>query len=242
MSHSLRTIRYAISPHVFERFPEYLRALVVVEKVINCPSPPELVDMLRAAEDEARVSLQGVDLANHARISAWREAYRTLGIKPTEFRPSMEAMLRRVLNGHQLPAINALVDIGNLVSLRHLLPVGGHALDSLEADVELRPAHGRELFIPFGSDQHEHPDPGEFIFSEGDIVLTRRWTWRQSARNMTTLETSTIEYNVDALPPVGRTEALAACEEILALVSRFCGGQPRLHILSRVASTVTLLE
>jgi DNA/RNA-binding domain of Phe-tRNA-synthetase-like protein len=225
-----RPIRYAIDARVFERFPGYLRAVVLAREVTNIPSPAALVELLRAAEESARRSLAGQDLSAHAGIHAWREAYRALGVKPTEFRPSMEAMLRRVLNGHDLPAINALVDIGNIVSLRHLLPVGGHALDRLEGDVSLRPAHGGETYIPFanpGDPQPpaEQPPAGEFIFAEGDTVLTRRWTWRQSARTMTTLETAFVGYNVDILPPVTRAQGEDACGEIGELVTRFCGGR-----------------
>ncbi len=33
-------------------------------------------------------------------------------------------MARRVAKGQELPSINALVDIGNVLSLRHLVPLG----------------------------------------------------------------------------------------------------------------------
>ncbi|MDD9417934.1 phenylalanine--tRNA ligase beta subunit-related protein, partial [Staphylococcus aureus] len=84
-----------------------------------------------------------------------------------------EALARRALRGEALPAINALVDIGNLISLHHLVPVGGHAIDGVTGDIALRPATGQESFVPFGSDQVECPLPGEVIFAEGDTVLTR---------------------------------------------------------------------
>ncbi len=235
-------IRYYIAPQVFDHFPGYFRAVVLARGVANIPSPAELISLLRAAEEHARRQLDGQDITAHARISAWREAYRSLGIKPAEYRPSMEAMLRRVLNGRQLPAINALVDIGNIVSLRHLLPVGGHAIDGLQADIALRPAHGREVFIPFVSGQPEHPEAGEFIFAEADTVLTRRWTWRQSSHTMTTLDTSDIEFNVDALPPVSQADAAAACREISELTARFCGGQMSVHVLSRENPSIRLRD
>ena len=85
-------------------------------------------------------------LTAEPRLASWREAFRQLGYKPGDFRPSIEALLRRVLRGQELPSINALVDIGNIVSLRHLLPVGGHAIDVLTRDIALRPASGAEEF------------------------------------------------------------------------------------------------
>jgi DNA/RNA-binding domain of Phe-tRNA-synthetase-like protein len=228
----MKALTYSISSEIFQRFPGYVRGVVVAREVSNRPSPEDLVRSLREAEGAVRARLKIEQLAEHPLIRSWREAYRSFGAKPSEFRSSIEAMVRRVLRGDPLPAINALVDIGNLISLRHLVPAGGHAIDVLTGDIALRPATGREEFIPFGSDKMEHPLPGEVIFAEGDTVLTRRWTWRQANHTLTRLETRAIEFNVDGLPPVAPEEVEQACGEMVELVERFCGGETRREILS----------
>ena len=53
-------------------------------------------------------------------------------------------MARRVLRGDKLPLINALVDVGNIVSLRHIMPVGGHDFGVMRGDIALRFATGAE--------------------------------------------------------------------------------------------------
>ncbi|HOC20483.1 MAG TPA: phenylalanine--tRNA ligase beta subunit-related protein [Anaerolineae bacterium] len=229
MSH----LHYTIEPAVFDRFPDYVRGVVFACDVQNGDSPPALVAHLRAAEAEARARLTLDTLTAHPRIAAWREAFRTLGYKPGDFRPSIEALLRRVLRGQDLPTISALVDIGTVISLRHLLPIGGHAIDVLTQDIALRPATGEEVFIPFGSEELEHPLPGEFIFVEGDVVLTRRWSWRQAQHTLVTPETRALEFNVDGLPPVTRGEVEAICREVSELVTCFCNGDTRVALLIR---------
>ena len=226
-------LKYSIAADVFARFPDYRRGVVLARDVRNGASPLELVGMLRDEETVAREKLNVDTLTTEPRLASWREAFRTLGYKPGDFRPSIEALLRRVLRGQELPSINALVDIGNIVSLRRLLPVGGHAIDLLEQDIALRPASGAENFTAFGSQEAEHPVPGEFIFVEGNQVLTRRWIWRQANHTMTLPETAAIEFNLDALPPVSAAELEAAGEDVMALVERFCGGTSRFAILSR---------
>ncbi|HSQ35597.1 MAG TPA: phenylalanine--tRNA ligase beta subunit-related protein [Candidatus Binatia bacterium] len=140
-------LSYSIADEIFVKFPEYRRGVVVAHGVRNGASPAELVNMLRAEEGTARQRLNVDTLTTEPRLASWREAFRSLGYKPGDFRPSIEALLRRVLRGQELPSINALVDIGNIVSLRHLLPVGGHAIDQLKEDIDLRPAVGTEEFI-----------------------------------------------------------------------------------------------
>jgi DNA/RNA-binding domain of Phe-tRNA-synthetase-like protein len=231
---------YSISPEVFERFPGYVRGVVVAHDVTNGASPDELVQLLRAAEESVRARVALEQITEEPRIKAWREAYRAFGAKPAEFRSSVEAMARRALRGDQLPAINALVDIGNVISLRHLLSAGGHAIDLLSGDIELRFATGDEEFVPFGSTEMEHPLPGEVVFVEGNQVLTRRWTWRQANHTLTLPETRAIEFNVDGLPPVTKDEIAQACQEVVDLVTLYCGGTSRIGFLTAETPTISL--
>jgi DNA/RNA-binding domain of Phe-tRNA-synthetase-like protein len=237
----LKGLRYSISEEIFERYPGYYRGVVLAFDVQNSESSPaELIGMLREAEETVRSRLTIEGIAEHPRIKAWREAYKAFGAKPSEFRSSVEAMARRVLRHDQIPSINALVDIGNIISLQHLLPVGGHALDELTQDIELRFAKGEEEFITFGSSQIEHPLPGEVIFAEGNTVLTRRWTWRQANHTITKPETRNIEFNLDRLPPVEIEEIHASANQLMDLIGTFCGGTKRYEILSSENGQITL--
>lgn len=53
-----------------------------------------------------------------------RALYRAVGIDPTRYRPSSEALLRRLLTGRPLYRINTVVDAANFCSLKAALPVG----------------------------------------------------------------------------------------------------------------------
>lgn len=223
---------FTITKEVFAQFPGYVRGVVVAHGVKNREAPDELVALLRSAEQSLRERLTIDTLTEHPRIASWREAYRSFGAKPAKFRPSTEAMARRILKGDELPSISALVDIGNIVSLRHIVPAGGHAIDVLTKDMVLRPATGTEVFTPLDSEQPENPIPGEIIFVEDDIVLTRRWTWRQAKHTLVVPETTAVEFNVDGMPPVPISEVEEACREIIELIERFCGGRSRYDIVS----------
>ncbi len=113
---------FTVSQEVFNRFPGYVRGVVIAHGLTNGQSPEALIAEMRSAEGSVRKELNLEKLAEHPRIASWREAYRSFGAKPAKFRPSIEAMIRRVLRDEQLPSINALVDIGNVVSLNHVVP------------------------------------------------------------------------------------------------------------------------
>ena len=236
----MKTIQYSIAPKVFEKFPEYIRGVVLAVGVSNGKSSPELIQLLRDEEKSLQQRLKVEEITNYPKINSWREAFRSLGIKPSEYRSSIEAMSRRVLRGNELPSINALVDIGNILSLRHLVPTGGHALDAIQSDISLRPADGSEEFIPFGSEEMEHPDPDEFVFVEGNTVLTRRWSWRQANHSLTLPSTKIIEFNIDGLPPVSMDEVELVARDMFDLVGRFCGGELSVQYITRDTPSISL--
>lgn len=63
-------------------------------------------------------------LAKHPVISAVRRMYRQIGWEPTKYRPSAEALARRILKDKGLYRINNVVDLANIVSANSHLPMG----------------------------------------------------------------------------------------------------------------------
>lgn len=58
-------------------------------------------------------------------VGATRDAYRACGKEPSRYRPSAEALLRRVLTGKGLYEINNVVDLLNCISIRTGFSIGG---------------------------------------------------------------------------------------------------------------------
>jgi DNA/RNA-binding domain of Phe-tRNA-synthetase-like protein len=187
--------------------------------------------MLRDAEKSLHNRVNPADPASHPRINSWREAYRLFGAKPAKFRSSIEGMVRRVLNGNELPAINTIVDIGNILSLKYIITAGAHAIDVVKGDISLKRATGEESFTPFGTEITEQTEPGEIIFTEGNNCLVRRWSWRQAEHTSIKNSTTAFEMNIDGLPPVTRDETEKICMEAVELIKRYCGGRVSYKIL-----------
>ena len=66
-----------------------------------------------------------------------RKLYRSYGIDPTKYRPSSEALWRRVKKGGSLPEVNPFVDITNFLSLKFQIPYGLYDIDKIKGDIEL---------------------------------------------------------------------------------------------------------
>jgi DNA/RNA-binding domain of Phe-tRNA-synthetase-like protein len=69
------------------------------------------------------------DVSLKPAIRETKEAYRILGKDPSRYRPSAEALTRRIVKGKDLFWINNIVDILNLISLESGFSIGGYDAD-----------------------------------------------------------------------------------------------------------------
>jgi DNA/RNA-binding domain of Phe-tRNA-synthetase-like protein len=84
-------------------------------------------------------------------IAATREAYKRCGKDPGRYRPSAEALRRRLLRDIPLYQIDTLVDLINLVSLRTGYSIGGFDADKIAGtDIELGVGRAGEPFEGIG--------------------------------------------------------------------------------------------
>lgn len=94
--------------------------------------------------ERARASLRLEELPQHPTVAAVRRLFRQAGCDPTRWRPSSEALARRVLKGEALPAISPLVDINNCLSLELLVPACVMAAGTVRGAVTLRAGRAGE--------------------------------------------------------------------------------------------------
>ena len=170
---------FEIGAEVFETLPTLCVGLVYAEGFDN--SQPSAVAQ-RALDDaiaDAEKRLDDMKASQDPRVQPYRAAFHALGMSPSRYPSSNIALLRRVAKGKGLGRINPLVDLGNAVSIAHGLPLGVHVMSSPESVLELRMSREGDAFVPLGSDRADLTlAPGELVYAEGNLVQTRRWTWR----------------------------------------------------------------
>lgn len=83
-------------------------------------------------------------------IFATRQAYKVLGKDPNRYRPSAEALCRRIIRDIPIYRLSTLVDIINIVSIRSGFSIGGFDLDKIEGDVELGAGTSDDVFEAIG--------------------------------------------------------------------------------------------
>ncbi len=94
-------------------------------KVINTLHQPHLWIEIEQVATTIRQQNELGTIKENANITATRNMYLACGKKPGRYRPSAEALMRRIVKGESLYQINTLVDAINLISLKTGYSIGG---------------------------------------------------------------------------------------------------------------------
>jgi DNA/RNA-binding domain of Phe-tRNA-synthetase-like protein len=125
-------------------------------------------------------------------VTEWREVYHQQGVKPSQFRSSIEALARRVVADKPIAIGVLLVDFYNLHSLRYQACLGGYDMKKLpDSEIVLRLCDIEgDKFTPLGGVAADFPlNPKLAVYALKSEILCWGFNCRDSA--MTALDEST---------------------------------------------------
>jgi DNA/RNA-binding domain of Phe-tRNA-synthetase-like protein len=233
-----------VASEVCEAFPHLAVAAVVASELRGGKpweeTEPLLAGLERAAADGGWQPLAETDPL----LASWHAAYRAFGTNPRRFRPSVDALSRRLAKSGRLPRVNPAVDAYNAVSLTHGIPAGAFDLAAVRGDISLRLATDADAFTPLGEPGTAEPArPGEVVYAdEADTaaVLTRHWNHRDSDRTKVTPESRRVVFLLETVDPDAGPKALdQAVEQLTSLLGPHAG-RVGTHLLTPASPAASL--
>jgi DNA/RNA-binding domain of Phe-tRNA-synthetase-like protein len=210
---------------IIANYPQLVGGVIIADGLSNPPTPTALREQYAAEQAAVKARIVDTPLSEIESISAWRSAISAFGVSPTKYRSAAEALLRRLTKKGDIPGINTLVDIGNLVSIRYALPVAIFDTRQIDAPITVKYADGTETFTDLGSDEAVHPEVGEVIFAdEKNMAVARRWCWRQSATSASSEHTTQAVITVEAHHRGARSDIERAVADLTELLQTYAGG------------------
>ncbi len=173
-------MKLSIDKKITENFPcakiGWLRA-----RITNGGGGPRVAEMKNGLA--ARLNDIGISadtLALHPDVRRWREVYAKMGVKPSKYRCSLEALLRRIFKGG-LWSVSDVVDCYDCVSALNLLPMGAHDVAKLRGDMVLRYVREGEKFYPLGAgDSVIECAPPQIVYADEEKVCCWLWNYRDT--------------------------------------------------------------
>lgn len=128
-----RNVEIIVEDKIETVCPSFVGACVEAD-VENSAYSEELWKLIDEQCEKFRQTLTTDTLKDISAIAATRRVYKACGKDPSRYRPSSEALIRRVLQGKQLYQIDTLVDLINLASITYGYSIGGFDAEKFSGD------------------------------------------------------------------------------------------------------------
>lgn len=142
-------VRITIGEEIYAVCPAFCFASIEA-KVKNTPYNRELWNEIETFSASFRETHRMGDIKKRIPIHATRQTYKALGKDPNRYRPSAEALCRRIVKGIELYRINTLVDLINLLSLKTGYSIGGFDANKIRGNLTLGVGKAGEKFEGIG--------------------------------------------------------------------------------------------
>lgn len=90
------------------------------------------------------------DIRSIELINQTRNAYRKTGKDPARYRPSAEALCRRIAGGKSLYPVSNIVDLLNLISVESGFSIGGYDRERIEGEISVGIGKENEVYGAIG--------------------------------------------------------------------------------------------
>ncbi|MBN2100354.1 tyrosine--tRNA ligase [Candidatus Dojkabacteria bacterium] len=228
---------FNLSKQILQKFPKASVGCLVVRNIDNTKALDNTYQILwNQIEQSAR------EKNSKKENSEWVLAFQKVGLNPDNETPSHIALLKRVRERQEIPSINPLVNIYNAVSLKYLVPLGGHDLDKISGNITVGPNLNELKFIEMNSNNEIKVPEDEIVYADEKHILTRKWVWRQSNTSKTTEETKNIFIPIDNTGNKSDKEIKKIAIEIKSLISKFLGTKNPQFTFSIADSTKPSLD
>ncbi|WP_407407233.1 B3/4 domain-containing protein [Peribacillus sp.] len=127
-----------ISSNLASKVPDFKIGFITYENIEVGPSPQMVKGRLQLFQEALFFDLEEKELTDFPGIKEWREIFKMTGTNPSRYRPSVEALYRRVKKQNYLSPIHSAIDLNNFFSLLYEVPIGIYDADALSGDLSIK--------------------------------------------------------------------------------------------------------
>lgn len=158
-------VQLTIDEEVKRLVPPFKIGIITYTSIVISESPQMLKGRIRFYQEELALQLESNELMSYSGITEWRNTFKLLSIDPGRYRPSSEALLRRIKKSEFLPSVHSAVDLNNFFSIRHQIPFGIYDLQQLEGEISIRLGTREDRYL--GINGRENNMEGKLLSSDG---------------------------------------------------------------------------
>lgn len=146
------------------------------------------------------------------------------GVKRRKNIPASENLIRALRKHGDVPFINQVVDLYNIISMKSKLALGAHDIDHVDGNVTLRFTDGSEKFVPIGLNEPVPVNPHEYCYCDDSNEVLCRLEIRQVEKTKVDTSTKNLFYIVQGNEAVSDEYLKETAQRSIEETERYCGG------------------
>ena len=201
------------------KLPAVKLGTVEADNLRVAPSDQALAQLMDEVCERKRREFTLESLADSKPVRDVRAMFREWGMDPSKYRPSSEALLRRVVQGKGLYRVSNVVDIGNLGSIETGWPFGCYDRSLIQQPIEFRHGVSGESYEGIGKQTWHLQGRPLLADSQGPVVSTIS----DSTRSMITESARDILVVMYVPAGAADTSLEAAMKRLIERLTQFAG-------------------
>ncbi|MBB4826504.1 DNA/RNA-binding domain of Phe-tRNA-synthetase-like protein [Sporosarcina luteola] len=232
------SLKLEMDEKLFDTIPDLKIGLIYYNKITVSESPQMLKGRLQLFQEQLFFDLEDKSLTDFPGIQEWRTVWKAFGADPSRYRPSVEALYRRIKKQNYIVPFHSAVDLNNFFSLQYQIPAGIYDRKKLVGDATLM----------LGSDESGYEGlNGRFNTLEHILMLRDEYSpfgspFVDSLRTAVTEETTSALQVLFLRPSLNVEEAAKLTEAAANMFTSISGGESTAHVLHAAQRSLYIPE
>ncbi|MGD6819115.1 B3/B4 domain-containing protein [Metabacillus sp. 84] len=126
--------------------PSFKTGIAIYRGIQVGDAPQMLQGRMRLFQESLYFDFETKEMKDLPAVKEWRNLFKKAGTDPNRYRPSQEAIFRRIKKQQYLDTIHSAADLNNFFSMQYQVPIGIYDLDRLKGNIEIRIGNSDEAY------------------------------------------------------------------------------------------------
>jgi DNA/RNA-binding domain of Phe-tRNA-synthetase-like protein len=167
---------------------------------------------------------KNLDVHEDSILEGYNILHDKAGVKRRKNVPSSENLIKMLLKHQDIPFINQVVDIYNVISMESRLCVAAHNLDKVEGNLTVRFSDGTETYLPLGAKKPVPMKAHEYCYCDDSNEVLCRLEIRQVEKTKVDERVRNILYIIEGNEATDDKLLFEVMQEIVDTTMKYCGG------------------
>lgn len=218
----------SISPEIIREIPGFKIGVISYKNIEVSESPQMLKGRMRLFQESIFFEMEDKKVQDLEPIKEWRTIFKKIGTDPGRYRPSSEALYRRIQKQQYLEPFHSAVDLNNFFSLQHQIPFGIYDADELSGPVEIRVGAADDSYLAING--REVNMDGKLVSADENGPFGSPFV--DSRRTAVTENTHNALHLIYLRPGMDEEQALEMLSSLTKMFTQIHGGTGEYKVIS----------